>query len=240
MEQILSIKPDLILVWPKHLDFPYWRQQLHNNRRYFSKVIIVFTNMNTGNDYRDFIHYAMASDDVTFLDNEEVTGDQDWRNVAVNLALKHSDNEWVFFTEQDFFYEKDLLEYVQNSRTVDSCIGVLVGLRLHPCCIFIKRKLLDSTSLNFSVIKDVSDHFSRIQNDLDEKELIRVIPHTMWTHLGGLSQNMHILMNGGKIEYMPKEFAEYVRLCLNVTVPMHLDFIDLFRFNEQNQRTINE
>lgn len=216
-----KVLPDLIVCWPRHMDFPLWRTQLHRDRDRFSKVLVVFTDMNVaGLDYREFIKDAMKEDDVMFLDNDPVSGDQDWRNVATNKALLYSDSEWVFFTEQDFFWNQGFWNEVfkkDNEYKV-----VKVGDRVHPCCIIIKRSLLDNTCLDFSVIRDVSDHFSRIQNDLSHL-FVQVIPEKFWIHMGGLSQNLRFLQLGTfqDIAYNKEEFRNF---CIGSLPNAHPDF----------------
>lgn len=233
MDKVFSIKPDLIVCHPQHLDYPLFRQQIRDNRDRFKKVIVVFTNHNVGRDYRSFVREAMKQDDIDFIDNRAVGGEQDWRNIATNLALSKSNSKWVFFTEQDFFWEDGFWDQVYlNSKSVNY-MSVLVQGRVHPCCIIITRSAINKTSKDFSVTKDVSDHFGKIQRDLEGKPCFS-IPANLWLHLGGLSQNMHILMNGGTVEYMPEAFMEYVNKCLYVSVPMHEDFINLFKsYQEQ-------
>lgn len=213
MEQIL---PDLILVWPRHLDFPLWREQLKEHRSRFNRAIIVFTNMNVGEDLRPSLIPLLAVDQVLFLENDEVEGDEDWRDVAVNKALEYSDSEWVFFTEQDFTWKPGFWRTVyREAETVDYLYVDIEG-RVHPCCIIIKRTLLDETNKDFSVIRDVSDHFSRIQLQLVGKAHY-VIPKIFWHHMGGLSQNLHIQQEGGTDFYNPEEFKEYDRTITKYT-----------------------
>ena len=75
---------------------------IHNNVDKFNKIIIVFTDMKTSGDYRQWIQNVMAKDNVTFIENDEVSSGKDWRDVAVQKALKLSTSEWIWFTEQDF------------------------------------------------------------------------------------------------------------------------------------------
>lgn len=225
MDKVL-FKPDLIITWPKHLDFPLWRQQLRDNRNRFNKVIIVFTEMNVGKDYSKDIKSYMLEDNVTFVDNDPVYGKDDWRNVATRKALDYSDSEWIFFTEPDFFWGELFWQKVYDHINKVGYIRVNVEGRVHPCCIIIKHSVLNKTDKNFSVTPNISDHFGKIQDQLF-REPYYEIPHNYWTHLGGLSQNMYIMMNGGTVEYEPKAFRNYVEECLEVEVPMHNDFREL-------------
>lgn len=222
------IKPDVVVSWPKHLDYPLFRQMIRDNRDYFEKVIVVLTDMNVGKDYTGFLRSALKPDRVIVLDSPKPTGEEDWRNVAMTEALSNTKNPWIWFTEQDFSFKPGFWELVQEQMLVVPYIRVLVGERVHPCCIFVKRKLLNETSLDFSVIKDVSDHFSKIQLELIGKPFFD-IPQELWTHLGGLSQNMYKIQTGEEAMYFPEEFKNYLKECLSVKVPMHDDFIRLFK-----------
>lgn len=227
------MKSDLIACWPKHIDYPLWRQFIKENRKHFDKVIVVFTDMNVANlDYRQFIQDQMnpsrLDKKIIFLDCLPVEANEDWRNKAVNMALSISDNEWVYFTEQDFLpIEKFWREIDAMAKRVD-VFGYYQDQRLHPCCIFIKRELLNRTSKNFGVVTDKLDHFGKLQEDLEKKDiLIGVVKSYLGKHMNGLSQNLHMLQTGIEPNYNPEEFKEYCRRCLEIE-SLHSDFNELF------------
>lgn len=225
------MKPDLIVSWPRHMDYPLWRQVIHEERGRFAKVIVVLTNMNVNKDYSNFIKKAMRVDGITFFMISPAEAEEDWRDMAIKGALKESNAPWIFFTEQDFFWNTGFWECVSEQESKYGYIVGMVGERVHPCCIFLKRNVLNKTSKDFGVIRDVSDHFSRIQNDLANEPRFE-IPQDLWFHFGGLSQNMFLLMNGSKELYLPQDFANYVKACQKVTVPMHDDFLKVFNSYE--------
>lgn len=210
------------------MDYPLWREQLRKDRSLFDNVIIIFTDMNVPIDYREFVAQAMLEDRVIFLDNPPVTARDDWRNVATRKALRFTRQKWIFFTEQDFFWKEGFWPVVGEAMGRVEYIRALVGDRVHPCCLFLTRDLLNKTNRDFGVIKDVSDHFSKIQNELVPIEAFD-IPQDLWFHFGGLSQNMFLLSRGEEPNYMPAEFKKYCEDCLNVSVPMHEDFVNLFK-----------
>lgn len=223
-------KPDLIVCWPQHLDYPLWREFIHDNRSRFYRVIVVFTNMNTDGDYRQWIKDVMAQDDIAFMHNDSVSAEQDWRNVAVNKALSYSKSEWVFFTEQDFIPKGNFWKEVDDMAKRVEVFGYFQEGRLHPCCIFIKREMLDKTHKDFGVVKDELDHFGRLQQDLENEEIIiGMIPSYLGHHLNGLSQNMWMLQHGEEPNYQPEEFKEYCKKSLEVTVPLHPDIVNLMQ-----------
>lgn len=232
MDKVLStIKPDLIISWPTHTDYPLFRKFIYENRDRFSRVIVIWTDMQTGlEDYRHFITEIMAKDRINFIDNDPVAGDQDWRNIAVNKAVNFSNNEWIWFTEQDFFPTEIFWRVVDQLKDIYDVFGAVAGLRLHPCSIFIKRKLLDQTSKNFGVITDTLDHFGVLQQELENQQVpIGIIPDNTYYHMNGLSQNMYFLQIGEEPNYNKEEFEEYCKKCLELT-DLHPDFEELFNW----------
>ena len=223
------IKPDIIVSWPRNCDYPLWRQFIHDNREKFNLVIVVFTETNVGENYREFVKKAMAKDWVLFAENPEIPGGEDWRNVAVNHALIQSYNaEWVWFTEQDFFPKDGFWENVQAMVDDDlRYIAVKQGDRIHPCSLFLRRDLLSSLRKDFAANPPEYDHFGNIQKQLEQREeRIGVIHPDQWQHLNGLSHNMRLVSDGGLPNYDPKEFDEYVQKCMKVTVPLDARFVN--------------
>lgn len=215
------MSPDLICAWPIHVDFPLFRQFIHNNRDHFSKIIVVFTNMNAGKDYRDWLRGELDKDHVLTINNDVVTASDDWRNLAVNRGLSYSDNEWVYFTEQDFLPYVDAFfwDIVEGTAPHYSVFGYFQEDRLHPCCIFATRKAINETSRNFGVVKDTSDHFSIFQQEITSP--IGHLPHAIAEHYNGLSQNMYLLQIGEQPNYQPERFREYIQKCLRIELPIH-------------------
>ena len=182
--------------------------------------------MNTEGDYRQFIQDAMAKDSVIFTDSDQVPG-RDWRDVAVNKGLLHSDSEWVWFTEQDFTPLDGFWDEVERNQQMHyDAFGAAVETRLHPCCIFAKRSLIDSTSKNFGVVADKLDHFGLFQSEI--QNYTHIDPKT-YHHMNGLSQNLHMLQHGEEPNYLPSEFKEYCRKCLEMN-STHPDFKELFEW----------
>ena len=60
------MKPDVIVSWPRHADYPLWRQFIRENRQRFAKVIVAFTD-HDGHDYSQFVVDAMCQDDITAI-----------------------------------------------------------------------------------------------------------------------------------------------------------------------------
>lgn len=214
---------DLIVCWPDNCDYPLWREFVKVHRDYFAKVIVVFTKTNQGDDYREFVRKVMADDNITFLESRPVTGDQDWRDVAVNQALEVSTGMWVWFTEQDFFVTNAAFwAMIGRFMLEKDAIGYKDGAtRLHPSCLFVKRSFINQTGKFFGIVPNKLDHFARFYTSLRlTGAKIMEIPREvrgveLWYHMNGLSHNMSLLKRGEPITYKPDEFLGYLQLCLN-------------------------
>src|SRR3990167_7118095 len=160
--------PDLLVAWPRNCDYPLWRRFIRKNRARFNEVVIVFTETSSGDNYWDFVRQAMAPDGVTCLYSPNPGSGQDWRNVAMHHALSHSlKSQWIWFTQEDFYPGAGFWADVERGVADNSeVIAAFEGNRMHPCCIFIKRELLDRTSKNFGIVPGRADHFGALQSDL--------------------------------------------------------------------------
>lgn len=224
------MKPDLIVSWPDSIDYPLWREMIRNDRHRFAKVIVVFTKTNYGNDITQFVRESMELDDIKFIDSPKVENGQDWRDVAVNAALLISHSEWVYFTEQDFFPNELLWQQVGHALSTNAqAMGVLVGSRLHPCCLIIKRKTLDLLNKTFGIVPDRLDHFGLIQKQMEDRKIpTAILNENFYHHMAGLSHNMRLILDGQEPNHDRADFVEYMRKCLNVTVPLMREYRILF------------
>ncbi len=219
---------DLIVAYPDNNDYPIWRDQIREYRYKFDRVIVVFTKANDNISFKDFVKRAMADDDIIFLDSPEI-GREDWRNVAVNFALKFSGAEWVWFTEQDYFIKSGFWKYVDRGiRDEADVIAAFQGDRMHPCSMFVKKYVLMQTCLDFGIVPGKSDHFSLIQKDLEKlTKRIDHIPDKFYTHLNGLSSNFCLVKNGGFPNYEKRAFNMYLNQCLDVDVPVDKRWVQI-------------
>lgn len=207
---------DVILAWPRNCDYPLYRDFLHNFRHFFTSVIIVFTETNEGEDYKEFIREQMKDDKITFMDSRPIQANEDWRDVAVNQALEVSKAEWVWFTEQDFFVlGPDFWAIVGGMLKANDAVGYKDGAtRMHPSCLFVKREWIDKTGKNFGIEEGKSDHFAKFYTSLRlSGAKIGHLPAGNWMHMNGLSHNMYLLANDRPIIYKPTEFEQYLALC---------------------------
>lgn len=216
-----TIKPDLIISWPKNNDYPLWRAMIRGNRHQVGRIFVVFTETNDGTDYSDFVKSAMEKDGIDFIQQPEVR-DKDWRDVAINEALRHSRSEWVWFTEQDFFTLEGFWADIDQFIGRVDVIAAYQAERMHPCCIFMNRQQLDRTHKNFGIVPGISDHFSRIQTDIEQMgmRVAKVAPE-LYHHMNGLSHNFTLLTRGEQPNYEPEIFKHYLRRCLMAGVPIN-------------------
>jgi hypothetical protein len=219
---------DLIVSWGRNCDYPLWRYWLHQNRMSFKKVIVVFTESNLGEDYREFIKLAMAVDNVDFIQSPILKPNEDWRDVAVNEALKISNAEWVYFTEQDFlpvgFYMGRIA--VLMSEKWD-CIGAYDSGRLHPCAIFCKRELVDKTSKYFGIKEGEFDHFGLFQKEVEALVPVGRIPEVSYVHFNGYSHNWRLASDGQMPNYKPDEFIKSLEESMSIPVPLSPKWVDV-------------
>lgn len=223
---------DLIIVWPSNVDYPLFRAFIRYNRRLFDRVIIVFTYTPSGDDFRGFVQEAMKDDACLLLQSPAVESGRDWRDVAVNFALGFSTNEWVWFMEQDFYIIDEMFwREVDKLSIVSDVIGVKAGDRLHPCCLLLKRAILNRTMLNFGIVPDKLDHFGMIQKNLEALGVpISEIPSKYYHHMNGLSHNYYLANEMKEITYKPDEFVAYLEQCLDITsVPLDPRFVKVAR-----------
>ena len=214
------MKSDMIVSWPKNNDYPLWREMIRANRHRFGRIFIVFTETNDGVDFSEFVKEAMKHEGCDFI-QQPVVRDRDWRDVAVNEALVHSHAEWVLFTEQDFFIRDGFWDEVDQFLGKVDVIAAYQEDRMHPCCMFMSRDALNRTCKNFGVVPGVSDHFSRIQKDIEEMSMkvVKIKP-MLYHHMNGLSHNFNLLRQGQQPNYEPELFKLYLSRCLQVAVPL--------------------
>lgn len=220
------IRPDLILSWPRNCDYPLFRQYIRDHRELFNEIIIVFTETNQGEDYREFIKQSMHQDHILFVQSPDIKSGEDWRDVAIHSALLHSYNaEYIMFIEQDFFMTDRFWEEVEEMQKTNNydVIGVMDSVRMHPCCMIFKRVALNKTCKNFGIVPDRLDHFGLIQLDIENLQnglRFGRIEDNLYTHMNGLSHNLTLVYNGEMPNYRKEEFDQYLTKSLLVTVPL--------------------
>lgn len=218
------IKPDIVISWPRNADYPLWRQMIRDNRDRFNEVIIVFTETNQGDDFREFVKQAMFQDHVLFVQSPPVVRNEDWRNVAVNFGLMQSlHSEWIWFTEEDFFPMGTFFKEWEEKADNFDVLATFDASRMHPCNILIRRSTLyEKTRRNFGVVTDELDHFGMIQKQLQQAEGVKIysMPNSCYYHMSGLSHNMRLIADGEEPNWEKEAMFFYLHDCLNVSVPL--------------------
>ena len=209
------MKPDVIVSWPIHADYPLWRKFIRDERERFDRVFVVFTQ----HDGRDLSPWVRANlPDVEF---PPTFVDIDWRNGAVNAALQHSSAEWVWFTEQDFLVRDGFWAEVARGTTFSGVVGFLepVSRRLHPACLFVRREIIDRTRRYFG--PDPIDHFYAFGEELRSITPPWLIHPRTFEHLQGTSQNHWLVDNGEDVGVFRRgRFRMYLWDCLAAGVPL--------------------
>lgn len=189
---------DILVQYCVYNDYPIWRRMIKDYRSLFNKVILYPSRHHGYIDLEDFSKRVFPE---TWADPVEIDyGVEDWRQAEVTPLLDYSDSEWVWFTEQDFFvddWDKFYADIEEAMKTNDM-IGWWQESQkfMHPCCLFIKRELLNKTDKDFSAHPETknSDHFAMITRDAERlgAKILKLqdIGYTNWEnayHLAGLT-----------------------------------------------------
>lgn len=213
---------DVIISWPDNMDYPLWREFILAHTHYFNKIFIVFTETNTGISYKDFVREALQHPQIEFMDSKTTDG-EDWRSVAVNMALDKSRANWVWFTEQDLFITSQTFwSTIRVCLTRYDVIGYKDGAtRMHPSNLWVKREYINKTGKDFGIVPNKLDHFARFYTQLRVSgATIKALPYdpanSHFYHMNGLSSNLSLVQRGELPNYRPDEFNQYIAMTLQV------------------------
>lgn len=231
----MNKKIDILTTWPNNLDYPLFRQFLMKNRHYFNQIIIYLNEQNMELNLTKFLKKTLRDDvgAIVLLDDMEKRGSRDWRDVATNESLPHSNGEWVWFVEQDFMIRKEFLPTVMSAMDRYEVIGFKDTNRLHPASLFVRRNIIDQTSKDFSPDPPQFDHFAKFSIECREKgnwatfRSLGLKEGISWYHHAGLSQN-YILAQQMKVpNYAPQEFLVYNQASREINIPLNKEYIKL-------------
>ncbi len=213
------IKPDVIITWAKHMDYPYARYALQRYRKYFNRVLIALTDHGKLEDYTTFLTNNI---DASF--KSVPMGQGDWRNNAVKTMLEKSDASDVMFLEQDLLIKDErFFEVLLNPIEYTFRYYEEQG-RFHPACALVPRAIIEKTSKDFSARPPAFDHFGLFFREVTELanpvDLEALLLHSGedYYHLAGLTQNYHALPY-----FKPDEFLTYNHYAKDLPIP-HCEF----------------
>lgn len=222
---------DIIVSWPRHLDYPVSRQLLLAAREHYDKLIVSFTGLMDNQIVETYVRKSLPAAVFTLPTGER----GDWRHVAMTNALAVSDAEAVLFLEQDFFVrEPDVFFGQLGDALRGGCefVGFKEAGRVHPACLLVSRDKLEQTAMDFSVGKG-QDHFWRVASELAALVEFRTLESLEltrgrdWYHMAGLTHNYDLVRRGEPVTYYPTRFALYNLICLRIG--SHPEFEALMR-----------
>lgn len=218
------IRPSVLIVQPRHIDYPIFRYNMLRFQKYFESVWIVFSQHHQEDDYSGFIRANLPF--ANFIDAERKGSD--WRNDAVNQALdKMGDKQHIMFLEQDFLFKDDsFFEKVLGSD--QRFIYFKENERTHPAFAIVDRRDIEQTRKNFSAIAPY-DHFKLFFDDLGEGtdiETLGVRSRDDFYHMNGLSQNYMNFLYDDPI-YRPINFLYFNYKSYNLPIDHHQKFHQL-------------
>jgi hypothetical protein len=239
-------KPDLLITWIKHCDYPIFREFLVNHSNFFNKIIIYWSEHNRFPYFDHFIQDAIRQDvyelfdhpEIIFLDPIETDwGKEDWRNKSTNYMLHFSESEWVCSIEQDWFSNdwNKLLTATQEAMKDNDLVGWWQENNeyIHPSYWFIKRNILDQTNKDFSA-RDGQDHFGWISKDvikmngkIKTTQQMGFVDFKDCFHLGGVNQNYLEGMKKDFVFHRPEIFYVYNYWCQKAEVTQDSRFTQI-------------
>jgi hypothetical protein len=221
------ITPDLLVVWPDHLDFPWFRRSLIRFRPFFNKIYICLAD---GHILPSCGAFLRKNIDADFL-RPRLSG-PDWRDNCVKELLEASAASHVLFMEQDF-----LIRDAGLIINVLSCKHDFVfhaeGERIHPAFALVKKDLIRKTQQNFSAMPPKYDHFGLffdevLKNCINFSSLngLGLRSGENFYHLAGTTQNYYNFLHGEQF-YKGGEFLAYNALNMNVDIVQDSEFLKL-------------
>ncbi len=223
---------DVIVSWPRWIDYPVFRRMINLSKRNFNKTIISFTGLTDNQVMETYIRDVVPFQVYFTLP----TGERgDWRNVAVTNALAVSDAEAILFLEQDFFTREPRLFFHKLSCALNEgheFVGFKEAGRIHPACLLVSRAKLNHTTLDFSAGEAGHDHFwfvtkelGALMTEFKSLESLGLARGRDWWHMNGLTHNYDLVRRGEPVTYEKARFALYNLIALRIG--SHPDFESL-------------
>lgn len=173
--------------------------QTYRHREFVNKIILYPSRQHGLVDFEEFAKIAIPETWVKPVPIQY--GVEDWRQAETDPALLHSDSEWLWFNEQDFFVRDwdKFYEDIEKAMKHADVIGWWNPTHfpyVHPSCLFIKREVFEKTSKDFRAHPEINgcDHFAMITRDAVQAGAkivtLQDLGYKDWedaTHLGGLT-----------------------------------------------------
>lgn len=209
-----------------YCDYPLWRKMVRDYRDEFNKVILYPSKQHGVCDLEDF---WLKEFPETWVAREPIDyGITDWRQGETEPLIAVSDAEWLWFMEADFFVTnwkklfRDFKDAMADGSELIGCWSPSQFPYMHPCCLLIKRELLDKTNKDFRAHPEIhgSDHFAMITRDAERLgakiTTLEDLGYKEWEdyyHLGGLTYAFQDWKGNGKDHFgMKSPEAYYVYL----------------------------
>lgn len=220
------ITPDILMVWPLHLDYPLNRYLMEKYKDYFRSITIVFSDHHMDVNYSNFIRDTMPFANFVEFENK----DKDWRNGAVNAGLDAIPTDGhVLFLEQDFLFTEDFLKIVLKGNPYPVTY-FHEGNRIHPAFALVKRILVDETNRDFSAYPDTyGDHFAKFFEELGNGITIDELGaknRKDYYHLNGLSQE-YMNYHNQQPFYNKANFVYYNNECRHLPIRQNPGFLQI-------------
>ena len=88
------MKIDIVICQPRDVLYPWFMRKMNEERHRFGKVIVIMTQQATEHNFTNYIKANIK--DVTVIEEFPYDG-KDWRDSAINEALRQSDGDRVLF-----------------------------------------------------------------------------------------------------------------------------------------------
>lgn len=242
-------KVDLICQYCVYCDYPIFRSHLKKYRDKYNKIILYPSRQH---GFLDLENFAKSVIKETWIEREPIDyGVEDWRQAETTPCLKQSDAEWIRFAEQDFFvrdWDKFYADVEKAMQTSDM-IGWWNPTHfpyVHPSCLYIKRELLEKTTIDFRAHPEINgaDHFSMLTRDAEKLgakiTTLQDLGYEDWKdafHLGGLTYVYQDWKEDGSNHIgvkRPEVFKIYNQMLRKANVEQKQEFINLtYKVEEQ-------
>ena len=226
---------DTLLCTPYHMDYPWFRHNLPQWKKYFNKVYIALTQDTMSPNLGQWIVNCPEYKNVKWVRTPKKSN-EDWRNLSVrDMLINFSKAPYVLFLEQDFLI-KDKSFFDKIFQALDNYNWVYYREvdRIHPAFSLIRRDLLDKTCLDFSA-HPPHDHFGEVFRELelivDKKVELRELgfkDKEDFYHLEGYTNNYWVHQLKQPF-YKPEEFLAFNALCQELPMIIIPEFVNLMK-----------